>query len=103
MNDEIKDMSLEHTDEEKERIEKEGEKAVEDMSLDEPQTQIPSATEIGIRLAKTFPDIDVIDTGTMKIMKMMDSSYTINGTKLADLKDEELVEIDNYIQSKEKE
>lgn len=98
MNDEIKDMALEDTEEEKAKEKIEAEKAVADMSLDEPQ--VPSATEIGARLAKALPDIDLIDTGTLKIVKMMDSSYKVNDMPLANLKPEDLTKIDNFLKSK---
>ncbi len=100
MNDDIKDMSLEGTDKEKAKIEKEGKEAITDMSLDEPQ--IPSAKELSTRLAKVLPDAGLIDTGLLKIVKMMDGSYKVGGIAIADLKAKDLAEIYRHLKSEEK-
>jgi len=99
MSEEIKDMELGNTAEEEKERQKESDKAIDDMSLDEPQ--IPAGAELGARLAKALPDTDLIDIGSMRIMKMMDGSYKVDGTELADLKPEDLIKIDKFLKSKE--
>lgn len=82
--------------------------SVEDMSLEtdkddrlDMDLEGPDSVEIGDRLAKLFPGVDLIDLiGDLKIVKMANGSYTINSVPLKEIESWDLEKIDAFLKSK---
>lgn len=84
-------------------------KIIEDMSLEnseKPQSldmdlEGPDPVHIGTRIAKLFPDVDLIDLiDDLKIMKMADGNYQVKGKPLKELASMDLNKIDELLKSK---
>lgn len=88
----------------------EKEKYIEDMSLEnKPQEEKPldmnlegpDPGHLGVRIAKLFPDTDVIDLiKDLQITRMADHSYRVKDKTLKELSSMDLEKIDKLLKSK---
>lgn len=61
----------------------------------------PDPEDIGNRIKKLFPDMDLIDLiDDLKIIKMASGEYTINNVPLREIASWDLEKVDSFLKSK---
>jgi len=75
----------------------EGSEGSEKLDMD---LEGPDPMELETRIAKLFPDKDLIDTDDLKVMRMANDSYQVNNVPLKEAATSDLEKIDRFLKLK---